>query len=276
MMRNAFAILMVACGVVADPASALQAQLELAPIASRAGGDWTFGGRIRAAYESRTLNLEADRPWERVIDLALYAPILTHSDRNPELLSAAVAFGWEKSLMVVEGGLEVREDDPIDWGFLSFAGSAEFEAPQTFDVVSGSLAAVLEYAHREPRIFYIPTGRIALEATGCRNCRDDEGSAFFGRVDIDARLVVPFSLMADALEPVQLRLDARAFHTIGQPDDTEAMIETSALSGGVELAYRRTSASGWWEVFVRWRDGRLPVADVGTKAWTLGAAYAFL
>jgi hypothetical protein len=228
--------------------------------------------RFRADVEKHTLNLDDDRPWERVLELTIDAPFVWNASSNPETIRINADYGYEKSLKKIEGGLEVEEGPaPIDWGFVSMYGGAEVESPQTFDRVVAGLAFGLGYEHRERRIWYVPNS-VSLEAAGafCGSCASDmDGTPLFVNLQGEAGLVAPITVA------LQLRLRGRAFAILGEPNERELELNTDGVSGSGELAYRRTRASGWWEAFVRWSGGEMPVVKEQDKAWMVGLTYAF-
>ena len=228
--------------------------------------------RFRADVEKHTLNLDAERPWERVFQLSVDAPFVWNASRNPETLRLNADYGIEKSLKKIEGGLEVEEGPaPIDWGFLNVYGGVEVESPQTFDRVVGALALGVAYEHRERRIWYVPNS-VSLEANGamCGSCTaDDDETPVYVNLQGEAGLTVPFT------SALQMRLRGRAFTSFGAPDDPDAEVLEDGLSGSGELAYRHSRASGWWEAFVRWSGGDVPVVKEQDKAWLVGFTYAF-
>ena len=246
----------------------LQAQrIKISPTLLQSEDSWLPAVRLSAALDGSSMDLEG-RPSEKAWSLKLDAPVVWDSKRNPESLRATGDYGWEKSLKNEEGSLEVREDDPLDWGFLRLQGGLELEAPQTFEVFTGGIAVVGQYAHREPRIWFVPNLRAALGAVGCLRCTVEDEAAFYVKFDADAAVTVP-------LRSFQLRLRGRGFTSAGAPDEVGAEIVPNGVGGSAELAYRKISSKQWWEVFVRWAGGETPVTGGDRKAWAAGLTFGF-
>lgn len=217
--------------------------------------------------------------WTAIAD----APLFTKAERNPEPLRARLEGGLQISLFrpsMPEPGQPPSPDDPEPWnrGFIALLAGVGAEAPQNMDNADIRVGGSILYGHDQYHaMWFVPELRVAYDAVFCMECdgttpdSDDTGWRLEG--DIGWSIPADRGWMPDALRPLWLRLNGRAFRTSAM--DVAQQRNDDGLWGSAELAYRCDRCGPVHEIYVRGNGGRQPQRLREKRAFTAGVSLFF-